>query len=188
MKMNIGYMPLWLGLLGVVAGLLLPLPDALAQPLDKRLPKEPIQITSDRLEAFNDQRLVVFDGNAVAVQGRKVIRADKLLVYYKKGADDGKAASGETLGQGGDLDRIEARGRVSIVERNRKVTGEEAVYYQDDEKIVMTGKAVMREGESVVRGERITVLLNENRGLVEGSAGKRVTATIYPDESGKKKK
>lgn len=188
MTLNIRCMPIWLGFLSVVFGLLLPVPDVSGQPLDKKLPREPIQITSDRLEAFNDQRLVVFAGNAVAVQGRKVIRADKLLVYYKKGADDGKAEPGTALGQGGDLDRIEAKGKVRITELNRVVTGEDAVYYQDDQKIVVSGNALMREGDSVVRGERITVLLNENRGLVEGTAGKRVTATIYPGENSKKKK
>ncbi len=181
-------MLLRLGFFAAVVGLLLPVPDVAGQPLDRKLPREPIQITSDRLEAFNEQRLVVFAGNAVAVQGRKVIRAEKLLVYYKKGADEGKAEPGAALGQGGDLDRIEARGKVRVTELNRVVTGEDAVYYQDDQKIVVSGNALMREGDSVVRGERITVLLNENRGLVEGTAGKRVTATIYPGENGKKKK
>jgi lipopolysaccharide export system protein LptA len=47
----------------------------------------------------------------------------------------------------------------------------------------------MKEGNNVITGDRVVVLLDENRGMVEGAAGKRVTATIYPEESkGKKKK
>jgi lipopolysaccharide export system protein LptA len=150
--------------------------------------KEPVHITSDTLEAFNDERLIVFSGNAVAVQGDKVIRSDKLLVYYKKGNDEGKESSTAAVGQGGDLDRIEAKGPVRITQLKKIVTGDEAVYYQDDQKIVVFGNAVMREGPNIVKGDRITVLLDENRGIVEAPQKKRVSATIYPAEDGKKKK
>jgi len=151
--------------------------------------KQPIQITSDRLEAFNDQRLVVFAGHAVAVQGDKVIRAEKINVYYKK--KDGETKAQETpdaaLGQGGDLERIVAQGKVRVTQLNRVVTGDEATYYQDEQKIVVIGNAVMRENDNIVRGDRITVLINEKKGVVEGTPAKRVTATIYPREENKKK-
>ncbi|MFA5180093.1 MAG: LptA/OstA family protein [Syntrophales bacterium] len=150
--------------------------------------KEPVHITSDTLEAFNDERLIVFSGNAVAVQGDKVIRSDKLLVYYKKGADEGKETATAGIGQGGDLDRIEAKGPVRITQLKKIVTGDEAVYYQDDQKIIVFGNAIMREGPNIVKGDRITVLLDENRGIVEAPEKKRVSATIYPAEDGKKKK
>ncbi len=154
----------------------------------KAASKEPVHITSDTLEAFNDERLIVFSGNAVAVQGDKVIRSNKLLVYYKKGADEGKDSAAANIGQGGDLDRIEAKGPVRITQLKKIVTGDEAVYYQDDQKIVVFGNAVMREGPNIVKGDRITVLLDENRGIVEAPENKRVSATIYPAEDGKKKK
>ena len=151
-------------------------------------PKQPVHITSDTLEAFNDQRLIVFSGNAVAISGDKVIRSDKLLVYYKKGADAGKESATAGVGQGGELDRIEAKGPVRITQLKKIVTGDEAVYYQDDQKIVVSGNAVMREGPNIVKGDRITVLLNENRGIVDSPEKKRVTATIYPSEESKQKK
>jgi lipopolysaccharide export system protein LptA len=46
---------------------------------------QPIQIVSDRLDAYNEKKLVVFSGNAVATQGDKIIKSDRLLLYYKKG-------------------------------------------------------------------------------------------------------
>ncbi|MCX5827586.1 MAG: lipopolysaccharide transport periplasmic protein LptA, partial [Deltaproteobacteria bacterium] len=61
-------------------------------------------------------------------------------------------------------------------------------YYQDDQKIIVSGNAVMREGPNIVKGDRITVLLDENRGIVEAPVKKRVTATIYPAEDSKKRK
>jgi len=149
---------------------------------------EPIRIDSDRLDAYNDQRLVVFSGNAVAVQGDKVIKSDKLLLHYKKGANEEQKVASKEVGKTGDLERIEAKGHVILTQGERVVTGDEAVYFQDSQKIVMTGNAVMREKKNVIRGERIVVFVNEDRGMVESPQRKRVTATIYPSEKDAGKK
>jgi Uncharacterized protein conserved in bacteria len=44
----------------------------------------PIQIVSDRLDAYNEKGLVVFSGNVVATQEDKIIKSDSLFLYYKK--------------------------------------------------------------------------------------------------------
>jgi lipopolysaccharide export system protein LptA len=155
------------------------------KPLPKIEKGQPIQIVSDRLEAFNDKKMVVFSGNAVATQGARTIKADQLTLYYKESKPGQKAAGEEAAG---NLERVEAKGHVTITEGERIVTGEEAVFDQDVQKITMTGGAVLREGANVVRGDRIVVFLNENRGVVESAENRRVTATIYPEEGGEKKK
>lgn len=148
---------------------------------------QPIQIVSDRLDAYHEKRMVVFSGNAVAAQGARTIRADRLTLYYREEKKPAGQQAGEPEGTG-NLERVEAAGHVTITEGERIVTGDEAVFDQDAQKITMTGSAVMREGANIVRGDRIVVFLNENRGVVESTENKRVTATIYPgDPQGKKK-
>jgi len=149
---------------------------------------EPIRIDADRLDAYNDQRLVVFAGNAVAVQGDKVIKSDKLLLYYKKKEGEAKKGAIKDVGRTGDLERIEAKGHVTVTQGDRVVTGEEAVYFQDSQKIVVTGNPVMREKKNIIRGDRIVVFVKENRGMVESSQHKRVSATVYPSEKDEGKK
>lgn len=150
--------------------------------------KEPIRIDSDRLDAFNDQRLVVFSGNAVAVQGDKVLKSDKILLYFKKKEAGPQKGVAKEANKAGDLDRIEAKGHVQLTQGERVVTGEDAVYFQDTQKIVVTGNPVMREKKNVVRGDRIIVFVNEDRGIVESLQRKRVSATIYPSEKDEGKK
>jgi lipopolysaccharide export system protein LptA len=151
--------------------------------------KEPIQVVADRLEAFDAEKMVVFSGHAVAVQGDKVIKSDKISLYYKKDKS-AEAKAGKTMSPAGDLERIEARGHVNITQGTKVVTGELAVYYQDDQKIVLTGNPVMRDGKNTISGDIITVFLNESRGVVEGSGSKRPFLTIYPEDKpeGSKKK
>ena len=169
---------------------------ALGQPLNvygqtKQKPKVerdlPIEIVSDRLEAYNEKRMVVFSGNAVATQGGRTIRSDVLTLFYKEGKSPSVRAAGEPEGPG-ELERVEAKGHVTISEGDRIVTGEEGIYDQDAQKITMTGNAVMREGANIIRGDRVIVFLDENRGVVEGTVNKRVTATIYPEEKKEKKR
>ena len=73
-----------------------------------------------------------------------------------------------------------------VTEGERVVTGEDALFELDAQKITMTGSAVLREGDNIIRGDRIVVFLNENRGVVEGAESRRVTATIYPGETKKR--
>ena len=147
--------------------------------LDKN---QPIQIVSDRLDAFNDKKLVIFSGNAIAIQGDKTIKSDRILLHYRKNIADNKNVGQKEIGEAGDLEKIEAKGSVTITQGERVVTGDEAVFFQVAQKIIMTGNAVMREGQNVIRGDKIIVFLNEDRGVVESDENKRVKATIYPDE------
>ncbi len=147
----------------------------------------PIQIVSNRLDAYNEKRMVVFTGNAVATQGGRTIRSDVLTLYYKEEKKSAASSTSEAGGPG-DVERVEAKGRVTISEGDRIVTGDEAVFEQDAQKITMTGNAVMREGANIIRGDRIFVFLDENRGVVEGTENSRVTATIYPGDQKEKKR
>ena len=168
--------------------------DAKDTAVKKKPPKganQPIEIVSDRMDAHNDKKLVIFSGNAVATQGDRVIKSDQLLLYYKK--DPAKEpAKGEKLPAktgtdlGGDLDKIEAKGHVIITQGERIVTGDSAVFTQATQKVVMTGNAVMQEGSNIIKGNRIIVFLNEDRGIVESDQNKRVRAVIYPDKDNDK--
>ena len=142
----------------------------------------PIQIVSDRMDAYNDKGMVVFDGNAIATQGDRTIRAETITLYYKKKAESGEQTESTDIRKNGDLDKIEAKGNVRITQGMRVVTGNEAIYLQDAQKIIIKGNAVLSEGKNVIRGEQVVVFLNENRGVVESNRGDRVNATIFPSE------
>jgi lipopolysaccharide export system protein LptA len=64
-------------------------------------------------------------------------------------------------------------------------TAEKAVYYQSEEKMVLTGNPVVRMGKDFVEGDRITMFLKEERSVVESSKDKKVRAVIFP--KGKKR-
>ena len=143
---------------------------------------EPMEITSNKMEAFNEKKLVVFSGNAKVTQGNSVLKSDQLLLYYKKEPDKKEKIGSMETERTGDLEKIEAKGNVSLTQGKRVAIGDEAIYFHDSNKVILTGNAVLSEGKNSIKGDRVIVFLNENRGVVEGNT----KAIIYPQNNKKK--
>lgn len=144
---------------------------------------EPVEIVSDRMEAFNEKRMIVFSGNAVATKGDIKMKTDHLYIYYKKSNDQKGKAAKQDIEAAGNLEKIEAKGNVVITQKQISATGGAAVYYEESARIVLSGNPILREGKNVIKGCRVIFYINENRGKVEQCASEnsgRVTAIITP--------
>jgi lipopolysaccharide export system protein LptA len=142
---------------------------------------QPLQVDADRLDAYNDKKTAVFSGNVVASQGSRTIYAERMTIYYR----EDRKASGQAspaVKESNSIEKIEAKGNVKVTEGERMATGDDAVFDQDAQKITMTGNAVLKEGKNIIKGNKVVIFLQENRGVVESGEKKRVSATIYPDE------
>jgi lipopolysaccharide export system protein LptA len=69
---------------------------------------------------------------------------------------------------------------VKIVQLNRRATGQKITFQQNENKVILEGEAVIRDGENVIRGERVIYYIDEDRSVVEGGKGGRVNTTITP--------
>ena len=146
---------------------------------------KPIHIMSDRFDAYTEKKLAVFSGNVVVKQGDTTINADEFRLYYKKGSA-GEKKTGQFMSPGsvqsGNIEKIEAKGNVTIKQKEKTVTGGLAVFFNDEQKIIITENPVMKDGENEIRGDTIIFFMAENKGIVKSSQNQRVTATIYPEE------
>lgn len=128
--------------------------------------RAPIDITSDTAEGDQKQNKFTFKGNVVAKQEDMTLYADTLVVYYDNETNR--------------LKEIIATGNVKIVQLDRRANSKRATFFQNENKIVLEGDCVIRQGDSVIRGDRIVYLIDEERSYVEGGKGGRVTTTITP--------
>ena len=136
----------------------------------------PMVINSKTLEMDDVSKTVTFTGDVNAKKGDFVIDCQKMLVYYESLDKNKKIMEDETK-----ISKIVATGAVRISRaQGGLATAEKAVYFEDDEKIVLTGNPVVKQGSDFVEGDRITIFLKENRSVVESSAGKKVKAIIFP--------
>jgi len=129
-----------------------------------RKSSQPIRIKSDGLEWDYKGHVVTFAGNVVAQQEDVTLYSDRLVIYYDEATSE--------------LTQIVAEGAVRIVQLDRRATGEKAVFHNAEQKIVLTGRPVIRQGKNTVIGERITIFMDRDWVEVE-----RADVTISPEET-----
>lgn len=160
----------WIMMITLIGFFIMPLADSIrgmGRPLyaGEESREEPITITSNKMDADRKAKLVIFRGDVVAQQKDFTIYSDELYVYYNEGED---------------VREIIAVGNVKITQPNRIATGERAVYERGEGKVTLTGNPQVRQGPDTVKGTKITVFLDEDKGLVEGTGEERVKAVIFP--------
>ncbi len=162
----------------MVVGLLLPAFAAAetnpAQALEEG--DDPLVIRSEALEIDNKNQTVVFTGNVDARKSTFTIQCSKMHLYYQ-GDASGKTEGPEDV----RVDRVVATGDVKILRSDGgEAMADKAVYYQKEDKVILTGNPVVKQGEDFVEGSRITFFIGEKRSIVESSGSDRVRAVIFP--------
>ena len=143
-------------------------------------------VISQKMTFRNQQSQAVFDGAVVLTRGTLVVYSDRMVVSFRnqEAADSKKASDspkpGTTSAKGPDtvgnraVSQIEATGRVKIERDAGNATCQKAVYYHDEDKIVLTGDPVAWDKGTRVSGKRITMFLGEDRTVVEGGSRVRI--------------
>ncbi len=146
-------------------------------------------ITAQKMTVRNQDGKAVFEGAVVLIKGSLVVYSDRMVVSFRPADTEGKEKSnGDRRGGRGTAESsglkheaipavsnravsmIEAIGRVRIEKDDGRATCQKAVYYQDEEKIVLTGDPVAWQKGTRVSGKRITMFLAEDRSVVEGGS------------------
>jgi lipopolysaccharide export system protein LptA len=139
-------------------------------------PEQPLVIKSDNLEIDNQKKIVTFNGSVDARKDDWTINCQKMILFYNE--QNAKSGAGAEKPR---VDKIIAQGKVQIRQSGGAMaTAEEATYYQVDDKVVLTGKPVVKQGDDFVEGSKITLFLKENRSIVEGTEQNKVRAVIAP--------
>lgn len=160
--------------------------------------KEPTTITAQKMTVRNQESKAYFEGAVVLTKGALVVHSDTMVVSFKqKEASSAKAI--DTAGDKSDgparqskpktdalagpgsraVSMVEAMGRVKIEKDGGTATCQKAVYYEEEEKIVLTGEPVAWQKGTRVTGKVITLYLAEDRSVVEGES----RVLIEPEEA-----
>jgi lipopolysaccharide export system protein LptA len=117
--------------------------------------KEPVVITSQTLTADNKNNVAVFEGTVVAKSGDIAMFSDKMTVFYSEAEKK--------------IAKIHAVGHVKVHKKDTALFSDEAIYSNDDEKIIFTGNPKAVEGENVITGKEIIFYIRDDRAVVRGS-------------------
>jgi len=147
---------------------------------------KPIKIDAAALEVRDKNKIATFSGNVQVVQGDTVLRCKSLAVFYDQ-QNTGNAMTAAQPGPGGNqrIKRLEARGDVIVTQKDQTATGDLGVFDMASNTVALTGNVVVRQGQSVIQGSRITVNLTTGVSHVEsGKSGDgRVKALFMPSST-----
>ncbi|MEE8075336.1 MAG: lipopolysaccharide transport periplasmic protein LptA [Candidatus Binatia bacterium] len=139
----------------------------------KRENKEPIVITSDRMEVDRKNNTISYKGHVIVVWGAATMKSETLTANYDPGLET--------------LNKVVAKGKVRVTQGKRVATGGRAVFKSQDNTITLLDNPLVREGKNQVSGSRIILFISEDRVVVEGGT-QRVKAVIFPEGLGKRDK
>jgi len=147
-------------------------------------------ITAKKMTVRNQDSQAVFEGAVVLTRGSLVVYSDRMVVMFRtqdpptsdhqkgheavKGAAPSKGPDAVPAVSNRSVSRIEATGRVKIEKDSGSATCEKAIYYQDGDKIILTGDPVAWDKGTRVSGKQITMYLAEDRSVVEGGSHVRI--------------
>jgi lipopolysaccharide export system protein LptA len=116
--------------------------------------KSPVEINAKSMIAENKKNIITFEGSVVAKKDSASLFSDRMVVHY----DNERK-----------IEKIFAYEKVKLIEDDKEITADEAVYLAAEDTVVFTGNPVFRQGANTVAGTKITYFIKGERSVVENS-------------------
>jgi lipopolysaccharide export system protein LptA len=136
---------------------------------------QPVKIQAASLEVREKDKQATFSGDVHVVNGDTELRCRSLVVFYDDDSGSAKNMKAADPGPGGEksIKRIEAKGGVTVVQKDQNASGDAAIFNMRENIVTLTGNVVVTRGQDVLRGQRLVVDLTNgvskmDQGRVEG--------------------
>ena len=138
----------------------------------------PVEISADQLEVRQPDKLAIFTGNVVAIQGNLNLKSDRMTVYYR-GADEQKDGKES-------VSRIDVDGNVFITNPSETASGDKGIYDVDNNEIRLLGNVTLTRAENVLKGSALIYNLDTGKSVLSRADGSkssgRVRALFVPNK------
>ena len=114
------------------------------------------------LEWDMKENTMVFEGGVVAQGKDLTIECDRVFVYFNEGFAEDASQDVDKI------DKVVAKGKVKIIRPDGEGLAEEAAYYTNEQKVVLTGQPVFKRGNDSLAGSKITLFKDKGNVKVEG--------------------
>ena len=131
--------------------------------------KKPIEIVADTMEWNKQLGQAIAVGNAKAIQGESIIKADKIIAVLSK-TDNQK------------ITKLLANGNVFFLKDKQLATGDKAIYHLDQDKVIITGNVKLERNNNIVKGEKLIIDFLTGLSKIEGSKSNQKVKMKYTTE------
>ena len=107
-------------------------------------PRKPIEILADSMEWNKQLGQAIATGNAKAIQGQTTIKANKIIAVLSE--DNSQ-----------QIKELQAIGKVVFLKDKQIATGDNATYYINQDKVIITGNVELKRDDNIIKGEKLII-------------------------------
>ena len=127
----------------------------------------PIEISADKMEWDRYKSIAIAIGNAKAIQGKRIILAEKIIANINN-ASPAK-----------EIVALEAIGNVRFFREGEEARGKEALYDLKKETIIIKGNVSLKKEDNIMLGEELLIDFRSGISQIEGSKNKNRVKMKY---------
>ena len=106
--------------------------------------KKPIEILADSMEWNKQLGQAIATGNAKAIQDQTTIKANKIIAVLNE--DNSQ-----------QIKELQAIGKVVFLKDKQLATGDQATYYINEDKVIITGNVELKRDGNIIKGEKLII-------------------------------
>ena len=130
-----------------------------------------IEITSETMEWKREENIAIAIGEAKALQGTRILTADKIVIFFNKNKDINK------------IFKLDALGKVKFVNGKQIANGDKATFFIDNERIIIKGNVKLEREDSFMIGEELSIdLKNDSTKLISSEKSGKVKAKYKTED------
>ena len=123
-----------------------------------------IEITATSMEWKKEESIAIATGDAKAIQGATILYANKIIVFFDKEKDFNS------------IKKLDASGNVKFIRENQIATGNNAVYFVENEKIFIKGNVTLQREDSMMLGDELSIDLKTSSSKLTSKNNEKVKA------------
>ncbi|MBV69225.1 MAG: hypothetical protein CMJ08_05425 [Pelagibacterales bacterium] len=128
-----------------------------------------IEITATSMEWKKEESIAIATGDAKAIQGTTILYANKIIVFFDKEKDFNS------------IKKLDASGNVKFIRENQIATGNNAVYFVENEKIFIKGNVTLQREDSMMLGDELSIDLKTSSSKLTSKNNEKVRAKYNTD-------
>ena len=131
--------------------------------------RNPIEILADSMEWNKQLGQAIAIGNAKAIQGQTTLKANKIIAVLNK--DNSQ-----------QITELQASGNVVFLKDKQLATGDKAIYYLNQDKVIITGNVELKRDGNIIKGEKLIIDFLTGLSKMEGSGTNQKVKMKYSTE------
>ena len=128
-----------------------------------------IEITATSMEWKKEESIAIATGDAKAIQGTTILYANKIIVFFDKEKDFNS------------IKKLDASGNVKFIRESQIATGNNAVYFVENEKIFIKGNVTLQREDSMMLGDELSIDLKTSSSKLTSKNNEKVRAKYNTD-------